>query len=159
MKFAGYLRKEMIFLGLPCNSKKDAIEYLAGKLCDYYKLSYKREVLHDVIERENIKSTGLGHGFAVLHGRTELADRLYAAFGRSDEGIDWGSIDNKPVHYMFFIVGPTKLEEQYLEALGDISRIMVRHDVREGIHNAKKPKEVIRIIKESGTRHEKRSKD
>lgn len=159
MKFAGYLHKELIFLGLSCNSKRETTEYLTKALCNFYKLPYKEEILSDVVKREKIKSTGLGNGLAVLHGRTDLVDRLYVAFGRSDKGIDWGSVDNKPVHYIFFIVCPTKLENEYLEALGDISRIMIRHDVRESIHAAKKPEEVIQIIKESGIRHKKRSKE
>lgn len=158
MKIARYLNKKLIFLGPPCNTKKEIIEYLINAVCDYYKLPYKKEILHDVIKREEIKSTGLGGGLAVPNGRTSLLDKLYVAFARSDKGIDWSSIDSKPVHYIFFIIGPARLENEYLETLGDISRIMIRHDVREGIHIAKKPEEVMEIIKESGIRHKKRSK-
>lgn len=156
MKFAKYLHKELIFLGLPCNSKEETTEFLTEALCNYYKLPYKKEILHDIEEREKMKSTGLGNGLAVPHGRVELLDRLYVAFAISDKGIEWQAEDNEPVHYIFFIIGPTKLEKEYLEALGDISRIMIRHDVREGMHNVKKPEEVIQIIKKSGTRHRRR---
>lgn len=159
MKFARYLHNELIFFGLPCNSKEESVRYLTEAVCNYYKLPYKDEILYDVMKREKIKSTGLGNGLAILHGRVELLDRLYVAFARADKGIEWQAVDNNPVHYIFFIVGPTKLEREYLEALGDISRIMLRHDVREGIHTAKKAEEAIAIIKESGVRHGKRSKE
>lgn len=159
MRFAKYLHKELIFLNLNCNSKKEVIEFLAVALCDYYKLPYKKEILDDIMERERLKSTGLGNGLAVPHGRVELLERLYVAFALSDKGIEWQAVDNNPVHYIFFIVGPTKLEKEYLEALGDISRIMLRHDVREGIHTAKKAEEAISIIKGSGVRHGKRSNE
>lgn len=156
MKFAKYLHKELVFLGLSCSSKEETIKYLTDALCNYYKLPYRKEILHDIIEREKVKSTGLGNGLAVPHGRVDLLDRLYVAFARSDKGIEWQAMDNKPVHYIFFIVGPTKLENEYLEALGDISRIMMRHDVREGIHTARKAEETITLIKKSGIRHDKR---
>lgn len=156
MKFAKYLHKELIFLELLCKSKEETIEFLTEALCNYYKLPYKNEILHDIMEREKAKSTGLGNGLAVPHGRTDLADKLYVVFGRSDKGIEWCSVDNKPAHYIFFIVGPSRLAKEYLETLGDISRIMIRHDVREGMHNVKKPEEVIQIIKKSGTRHRRR---
>lgn len=156
MKFAKYLHKELVFLNLNCKSKDELLDFLTKEVCAFYKLSGKDQILCDITKRENIKSTGLGKGLAIAHGREECMDRLYVAFARCDNGIDWSSVDNKPVRYIFFIVGPTKLENEYLEALSDISRIMVRHDIREGIHNAKDPEEVIRIIKDSGIRHEKR---
>lgn len=159
MKFARYLHKELVFLRLSCSSKEETIEYLTEMLCNYYKLPYKKEILHDITEREKVKSTGLGNGLAVPHGRVDLLDRLYVAFARPDKGIEWQAMDNQPVHYIFYIIGPTKLEKEYLEALGDISRIMMRHDVREGIHTAKKAEEAITLIKKSGVRHGKRSKE
>lgn len=156
MKFAKYLHKELVFLGLSSGTKEEAIGYLTEAVCNYYKLPCEKEILHDVLEREKMKSTALGNRLAIPHGRVELLERLYIAFARSDKGIEWQAIDNKPVHYIFFIVGPIKLENEYLEALGDISRIMMRHDVREEIHLAEKEENVIEIIKKSGIRHMKR---
>lgn len=158
MKFAKYLNKELIFLNLLYRSKEEVIRYLTQVLCSYYKLSCEEEILQDVMKRENVKSTGLGKGLAIPHGRTDLLSELYVVFARSSEGIDWSSVDNKPVHYIFFIVGPSRLEKEYLETLGDISRIMMRHDVIGGISTAKEPQDVIQIIKKSGIRHKKRGK-
>jgi mannitol/fructose-specific phosphotransferase system IIA component (Ntr-type) len=159
VKFAQYLHEELIFLNMPCGSKEKTITYLAQELCKYYKLSYLDEVLQDVHSREKIKSTGLGKGLAIPHGRVESADRLYIAFGLCEKGIEWDSVDDEDVHYIFFIIGPSKLENEYLEALGDISRIMIRHDIKEGIHHAKSAQEVIDLIKESGIRHGNRDKE
>lgn len=154
MKFAKYLHEELIFLDLPYHTKSEVIECLVHVICKYYNLPIEKEILKDVWERESIKSTGLGKGLAIPHARIDTTDRFYIAFAHSEQGVDWGSIDNKPVHYIFFIVGPTKLEEEYLEALSDISRIMIRQEVREGVHHAQTPSEVISIIRESGTRNE-----
>lgn len=156
MKFARYLRKELIFLNLDCTSKEKTLMFLTEALCNYYKLPYKDEILCDAFRREEVKSTGLGNGLAIPHCRTDLVDNLYVLFARSDEGIEWASNDDKPVHYIFYIVSPTRLEKEYLEVLGDISRVMSRYDVREAIKIAKKPGEVIQIIKKSGVRRKKR---
>lgn len=159
MKLAKYLKKELVFLNLPYISKEEVIGYLTKALCNHYKLSCKEEIMQDIMKRENIKSTGLGKGLAIPHGRTDLLSELYVAFARSEKGIDWSSIDNKPVHFIFFIVGPSRLEKEYLETLGGISRIMIRHDVIREISTVKEPEEVIQIIKKSGVRHMKRSKE
>lgn len=156
MKFAEYLHKELIFLNPPCLSKRDTIEYLTNKLSDHYGLPYRNRILEDVLEREKVKSTGLGKGLAIPHGRVEFADKLYTAFARCDNGIEWESADKESVEYIFFIVGSSKLEKEYLEILGDICRIMIRHDVKEKVKCAKTPEEVIEVIKASGVRHEPR---
>ena len=39
-----------------------------------------------VIEREKKLSTGLGHGVAFAHGKTDSVDKLYVALGISRKG-------------------------------------------------------------------------
>jgi PTS system fructose-specific IIA component/PTS system nitrogen regulatory IIA component len=156
MKFAQYLHEELIFLDIPSKTKDEATLFLSNAMCEYYQISASDRIICYVRQREAVKSTGIGKGLAIAHAREETMDKLYVAFARSDKGIEWDSVDKELVHYIFFIVGPTKLESDYLEILSDISRIMLRHDVREGIHNAKSPIEVINIIKNSGVRHKHR---
>lgn len=156
MKFSRYLKKELIFLKLPFRTRDEVIKYLTGELCKFYKLSCEKEIVENVIEREKIKSTGLTSGLAVPHGRVELVDRLYVVFGRSTRGVDWGSGDGKPTHYIFLVVGPNRLAKEYLDMLGQISRVMMRHDVREAVKHARQPQEAIQTIKASGIRHHKR---
>lgn len=159
MKFAIYLHKELIFLKLDCETKESVLQYLTEKLCDYYRLTCKQEILHDIKQRENIKSTGLGQGLAIPHGRTELVNRLYVVYAYSEKGIEWFSEDKQPVHFIFLIVGPAFLEKEYLGALSDISRIMIRHDVKDAVRNAKTPEDIISVIKQSGIREGKRFSD
>lgn len=156
MKFAKLLHRDVVFLDLPCSTKESAIEFMAKKMCGYYNISYQSELARDVLDREQVKSTGLGNGLAVPHGRTDLVDKLYVLFARSLKGIEWNAPDGQPAHYIFFIIGPSKLAKEYLETLGDISRIMIRHEIRDGIHNAETPDEIINIIRKSGARHKRR---
>lgn len=156
MKFARNLNKKLIFLHVNFHAKEEAIKFLAEELCRYHKIPYEKDIITSVIEREKISSTGLDGGLAVPHGRIEVVDKLYVVFGRSTRGIDWGSCDGKLVHYMFLVVGPNKLAKEYLEMLGQISRVMLRHDVKEAIRHATESEEVIEIIKTSGIRHHKR---
>jgi len=152
MKFADYLCEDLIFLDACFSSKEEAIEYLTGELCRYYNLNHHKEMLNDICKRENLKSTGLGKRLALPHGRTDLADKLYIVFARCDNGVDWRSIDGLPVNFVFLIVGPARLETEYLQVLGDISRIMIRHEVVESLRKARNAKEIIKIIKDSGIR-------
>ena len=156
MRFARYLKKELIFLKLPYRTKRKVIECLTEELCDFYKLSCKKEIIKNVIEREKVKSTGLTSGLAVPHARTDLVDKLYVSFGRSRRGIKWKSSDGKLTHYIFLVIGPNRLVKEYLDVLSQVSRIMMRRYVRETVKYAKDPQDVIQAIRASGIRHHKR---
>lgn len=157
MKFIKYLKKELIFMDMPCSTKKEAIRFLASELCKYYKIDRKEEIIDQIFKREEIKSTGMGKNLAVPHGREEFLDKLYIVFARSENGIDWGAHDGKKVNCIFLIIGPNKLAKEYLETLGDISRIMMRSDVREGLIHTKTPDDIIDLIKKAKKRKKKRA--
>jgi PTS system nitrogen regulatory IIA component len=90
-----------------------------------------------VLEREELGTTGIGEGIAVPHGKSDAVDRLVAAFGRSEKGIDFGSIDNQPVHLLFLLVAPRDSAGPHLMALARISRLLKNRDFRKGLMNAK----------------------
>ena len=72
-------------------------------------------------QREGLGSTGIGHGVAVPHGRSLAVPRLVAAFGRHQKGVDWGSVDEAPVHLVFLVLAPPlERSSRYLPFLGRI---------------------------------------
>jgi len=156
MKISQYLKKELIFLKTPYYSKKKIIEYMAKKLCEFKKISCEKEIVESVMTRERINSTGLTHGLAVPHARTDLVNKVYLVFLRCNRGVKWHSSDGKLVHYVLLVVGPSSLSKEYLLILGQISRAMMRKNVKNAIRHAKKPEEIIDAIKASGIRHHKR---
>ena len=80
-----------------------------------------------VIERERLQSTGLGHGVAVAHGRTEMVSELHIALGISPEGIAFEAYDGYPVHLIFVIANHPEQQTEYLQVLSTVAA-MVRND-------------------------------
>lgn len=69
-------------------------------------LSLDTDVVSELlIDREKLMSTGLGHGIAVPHTRDFLLKGLFDAvivvFPKTP--VEWGSLDNQPVHSFFFL--------------------------------------------------------
>lgn len=86
-----------------------------------------------VVERENKLSTGLGHGVAFAHGKTDAVDGLYVALGISKNGIDYKALDGKPVYLLFMVANPPDGHAEYLKLISALSRLIRDREFRERI--------------------------
>ena len=86
-----------------------------------------------VVEREKKLSTGLGHGVAFAHGKTDVVDSLYVALGISRKGIKYEALDKKPVHLLFIVANPVNGHQEYLQLISALSRILRADEFRERI--------------------------
>ncbi len=81
-----------------------------------------------VIARENLQSTGFGHGVAIAHGRTRDIDGPRIALGVSRKGIEFHSIDGKLVHLLFVVATHPSMPMDYLQILASLVSL-VRNDM------------------------------
>ena len=76
------------------------------------------------IEREKVYTTGIGRGVAIAHGKTPCVEDTVILLGISRNGIDFQSMDGKPVHLLFLIANPPHKCEEYLQALSTLACVM-----------------------------------
>ena len=105
-------------------------------------------MLHVLLEREKLGSTGIGDGIAIPHGKLAGLDEMVVAFGRSREGIDFEAMDGKPVHLFFLLMAPENSAGQHLKALAKISRMLKDAGFRKNLLEAKTHDDLVRIIAE-----------
>lgn len=86
-----------------------------------------------VIDREKLQSTGLGHGVAFAHGRLPEIKTLKVALGISRKGIDFDSIDGKPVHLLFVFATNPAMHIDYLSCLSALARMVKKEGFQEEI--------------------------
>ena len=83
----------------------------------------RRHLLGEVLERERMASTGLGHGFALPHPRKppgELIDRAMVSVVFPDVPLDWAALDGEPVHTVFLLLSPSA--PVHLQILSGVAR-------------------------------------
>ena len=73
-----------------------------------------------VVERERLQTTGFGHGVAVAHGRTDQVSSPTIALGVSRAGIEFDSVDGKPVHLLFIVANHPNDAVDYLHILSTL---------------------------------------
>jgi PTS system nitrogen regulatory IIA component len=148
MKITDMLRKEFVLEELKAGNKRDALAELAGVFAKGECRVDHEAMLHVLLEREKLGSTGIGDGIAIPHGKIAGLDEMVIAFGRSKEGIDFEAMDGKPAHLFFLLMAPVNSAGQHLKALAKISRMMKDGSFRRNLLKAKMHDDLVRIIAE-----------
>ncbi len=105
-----------------------------------------KEVLEVLSAREALQSTGVGSGVAIPHGRVAHLDRFIAALAIHRRGVDFASIDGKPVSILFAVIGPEKAPGDHQNCLARIGRLLRDDSVRARLQSTKTAKEAMAIV-------------
>lgn len=109
-------------------------------------LADKDNVLQAVLMREQTRSTGIGSGIAIPHGKCKGVSELVMAMGVSRSGVDFQSIDNKPVHIVVLLASPIDRTGPHIQALARISRLMLDEDFKNKLQNSSSAEELYELI-------------
>lgn len=131
---------------LASTNKDDAIEELINLLSDNECLSDRGQALEAVLAREQTRSTGIGSGIAIPHGKCSATKELVMAIGIAPDTIEFESIDNKPVSIILLLVSPPDQTGPHIQALARISRLMLDAPFKTQLEKAATPEEVYDLI-------------
>ncbi len=145
-KITDYITTDMISLDLKAKNKKEALLELSQLLGKSNGISDYQVIEAALIDREQLGSTGIGKGVAIPHAKTNFADNLTVAFGRSSKGINFESLDGEDVNLFFVFASPLNESAVYLKILARISRLIRCEKFRSKLMNARTSQEVIDII-------------
>ena len=122
-----------VICGLESSEKYSAIHELIARAPVFRKIENISRFEKVVEDRERKLSTGLGHGVAFAHGKTEAVDSLYIALGISKKGIEYEALDGEPVHLLFLVANPPDGHVEYLKLISSLSKIIRDDDFRRHI--------------------------
>ena len=147
MRLSDFINKRLVVLNLQAKGKKETLEELAALLARQRIIPDREKLVSVLMERESLGSTGVGNGIAIPHAKTDLVKKIIIAFAKSDKGIDFDSLDKKPVYLVFLIIAPEDAHETYLRVLARISRLLHEEKIRKELRAAQTPRQVINLIR------------
>jgi len=109
---------------LEATSKSEAIAELVNLLAASGDVSDPKKVLAAVLDREATRTTGIGNGLAIPHGKCAGVADLVMAVGKAQTPIDFQSIDGRPVTLIWLLASPPDKTGPHIHALARISRLM-----------------------------------
>ena len=148
MKITSILTEDLIKVNIPGASKDEVINAIIDLAATSQKIKDVEKVRQAIFEREKIMSTGVGKGFAIPHGKTDAVTDIVAAFGVTQEPIDYQSLDHEPVRLLFLLIGKDSLVGAHIKLLSRISRLMNKEDLRMKLLQAGSAAEILQILKD-----------
>jgi fructose-specific phosphotransferase system IIA component len=140
------LQPSCVKVPLASQDKQSAINELVDALDDVGQLKDKEEVKRVVLAREETRSTGIGSGIAIPHGKCVQVKDLVMALGIAHEPIDFDSVDGRPVRIIILVVSPQDQTGGHIQALASISRVMLDEQFREALEKSTSAEEAYRLL-------------
>lgn len=147
MNLLDILTPDCIKAPLQRNDKKGVIDELVDVLAVAGRVHDSRALKEAVWTREQTRTTGIGHGLAIPHGKCAGMPNLAMAIGKPAAPMDFEAIDGQPVRLIVLLASPPDRTSDHIQALARISRLMIMDDFREQIYAARTPMEIYDALK------------
>jgi fructose-specific phosphotransferase system IIA component len=146
MTLTQILQPTCIKAPLESKDKKSVITELVDLLDASHLLLDRTMALEAVQAREQTRSTGIGSGIAIPHGKCKAVKELVMAIGIAHKPIDFESVDGKPVTIVILLVSPVDQTGPHIQALARISRLMLDEEFKHELEAAESPERVYEIL-------------
>jgi fructose-specific phosphotransferase system IIA component len=146
MRLSEILKPQNIRVPLQATAKTQAIGELVQLLAANGELADSQKVLDAVMEREATRTTGIGNGLAIPHGKTSGVDHLVMAIGKAGQPIDFQAIDGRPVTWVWLLASPPDKTGPHIHALARISKLMTIDKFRLGLSAATDAQQLYDVI-------------
>ena len=148
MTLASLLSENQIIPEMVATDRWQAIEEIVTRLVEEGKLdvSHRDEAISSLRHREETMSTGIGFGIAIPHASCDAVPQVTACFGRSKVGIDFESLDSKPVHFIVLFLVPKEQFQTHLRTLAAIAKFLNDPAVRADLAAAPDAVSILRVF-------------
>lgn len=148
MRLTEILERECVRVPLRATDKREAIGELVDLLAKQTAIEDAQALQEAVWQREQTRTTGIGHGIGIPHGKSPTVDKLRMAIGRPAEPIEFEAIDKQPVDLILLLVSPTDQTGPHIQALARISRILTDEAFRAAVKAAPDGESLYNLIAE-----------
>lgn len=148
MNLRNVLTPDTVELHLKGTTKEEIIDEMLEILVKAGKIKDKLAASECVLDREQKMSTGMKHGIAIPHGKTDTVSDLVACIGISDNPVDFDSLDQEPCRIFIMTLSPANKTGPHLQFLAEVSLLFKSADKRQEILKTSDKLEVIKILTE-----------
>ena len=147
MNLLDILTPDCIVAPLQASDKKGVIHELVDTLARANKIHDAEALKQAVWTREQTRTTGIGSGLAIPHGKLAGMNALSMAIGKPATPIEFEAIDGQPVRLVILLASPPEKTGDHIQALARVSRLMMLESFREKIYGASSSQEILELLK------------
>ena len=147
MNLLDILTIDSIRAPLTATDKQGVINELVDTLVSAGKVFDGKTLKDAVWTREQTRTTGIGHGLAIPHGKCAGMSALAMAIGKPSKPMDFEAIDGQPVKLVVLLASPPARTSDHIQALARISRLMTMDAFREQMYAATTASDIFELLK------------
>ena len=140
------ITKDGILLAIQGETKAEVIDEMLDFLIETGKITDRKAACKAVNEREKKMSTGMHHGIAIPHGKTDTVNCLVAAIGIKKDGLDFDALDKELSRIFVMTISPANRAGPHIQFLAEISRLLNDDNVRQKMVAASSVEDVYQIV-------------
>ena len=125
MNILELLSIDSIKLDCKAVDKNEAISKMVDLLANSNNIIDKNIFKKEVLSREKINSTGIGEGIAIPHGKSSVVTKPGLVAAVIPDGVDYESLDGRPVNLLFLIAAPDTKDNVHLDVLSRLSTLSI----------------------------------
>jgi len=150
MDLGELIKPDTVVANLRSANNKALLSEVASLAAEHLKLN--PAVIYEALwQREMLSSTGVGRGIAIPHARVPQLKQMFGLFGKLEQPIDFGAIDDAPVDLVFLLLAPEHAGADHLKALATVSRLMRDTTTVERLRGSKTRSAIYSILTEPST--------
>ncbi len=146
MNLLDLISPRCIKVPLEGKGKEEVIGELVDLLVSVKQLPHRQSIYEALLEREEVGSTGIGHGVALPHAKCVEVKEICVACGISSEGVDFDALDQEPVYIFFLILAPRSAPGQHLKVMAALTRLLSKENSRKELLEAQDADEVYTVL-------------
>ena len=141
------LDETCIQLDVEVHSKEEAVKCLVDQLYLQDRTLDPQQLEQDIWQREFIHSTGLGHGIAFPHCRSQVIRSNSIGVLRLPQPIDWQALDGRPVDLAILLaIEDSDMDSSHMRIFSSLARSIMHKPFREKLRGAATAEQIIDYI-------------
>jgi len=141
-----YVTQDAMIPSLKGATKEEVIQELIDVLANLGWVKDESAALACALKREAAMSTGLRHGIACPHGRTDSVDRLVCAIGLKPEGVNFQTIDEQPARIIILTLCPAANAAPYMEFMSSAMAVLHEEKTLKALMAARTSGEMFKTL-------------
>ncbi len=131
------LSAELVTIDADCDTKAEAIKHMVDELFVAGRTDNPQKLEETIWMREGDSTTGLGHGFAIPHCKTDAVSASSIVIAKLKKPVEWGSVDGNPVNTVIMLaMNERDRGNTHLKVFSTLARRLMHEDFRDRIADA-----------------------
>jgi len=151
MKLSDIIVTDAIIPNLQATTRDEAIDELVAALAQSGAVAKGKvsDVTKAIQAREAQATTGIGKGVSLPHAKLSSIKKPIGTIGRSEGGIDFSSLDSRPVYTVILLLSSLDSPDEHLQAMEAIFKHVQRDIFRKFLRQSETKEAIIDLIHEA----------